>query len=197
MSLAARALGLLLAALALVAIGYRTGVHTTDNAWKARQADADRATNTKFIRDVEKGIEAAAVAGKEKKALEDRYDDLDRRFKRLRKTVPLVVAPPSPAAACADDDEPPPGEQQLQRAGPELSVGAVWMWNSALVGHADVPPHSCGADGADGGTDPACAAGAGIVLDEAWDNHAENAQRAARNKTSCERLMNFLRERGQ
>lgn len=193
MSLAARALALLLVGLALVAGGYRTGVHTTDNAWKARQADAERAASTKFIRDVEKGIEATTKANAEKQAIKDRHDDLDRRYKLLRKTIPLVVAPP-PAEP---GDEPPPDAHQPVPVGPELSVGAVWMWNSALVGHADVPPHSCGTVGADGRADPACAAGAGIVLDEAWDNHAENAKRATRNKARGERLMNFLRERGQ
>lgn len=196
MSLPARALALLLMGLALVAGGYRTGVHATNNTWKARQADADRAASTKFIRDVEKGIKAATDAAAEKNALKERHDDLDRRYKRLRKTVPLVVASPPAADECPADIE-APQERGPVRAGPELSVGALWMWNSALAGHADVPPHSCGTDGADGGADPACAAGAGVVLDEAWDNHAENAKRATRNKARGERLMNFLRQRGQ
>lgn len=190
------ALALVLVGLALTAGGYRTGVHTTNNAWKARQADAERAVNAKYVRDVEKGIKAATAAATEKQALKDRHDDLDRRFKRLRKTLPLVVVPPPAAAECGADTE-PAQERGPVPAGPELSVGAVWMWNSALAGHADVPPHSCGAVGPDGKPDPACAAGAGIHLDEAWDNHAENAKRASRNKASCERLMDFLRERAQ
>jgi PAS domain-containing protein len=191
MSLPARALALLLAALFLVATGYRVGVRSTDNDWKARQAETERAANTKFVRNTEIGIEAATDAITEQRAQETRYADLAKRHAALRKRMPLVVAAPLPA--------PQPGPIAAQGsvplpAGPELSGGAVWLWNSALVGHPDVPPHSCGADGAIGDADPSCAQGAGLTVDDAWDNHTENAQSCARDRARYERLKAYLRK---
>lgn len=191
MSLPARALALLLAALFLVATGYRVGVRNTDNDWKARQAETERAANSKFVRNTEIGIDAATDATTEQRAQETRYADLAKRHAALRKRVSLVVAAPQPA--------PLPGSPAAQEsvplpAGPELSGVAVWMWNSSLVGHPDVPPSACGADAALGSTDPACAQGAGLTVDDAWDNHTTNAQSCARDRARYERLKAYLRK---
>lgn len=191
MSRSARALALLLAALFLVATGYRVGVRNTDNDWKARQAEIERAVNTKFVRNTEIGIDAATDAITEQRAQETRYADLEKRHAALRKRVPLVVASPQPAPQsgplAAQDGVPLP-------AGPELSGAAVWLWNSSLVGHPDVPPSACGVDAALGGADPSCAQGAGITVDDAWDNHTTNAQSCARDRARYERLKAYLRK---
>lgn len=192
MSLAARALALLLAAMFLVAAGYRVGVRNTDNYWNARQADTERAANTKFARNTEIGIDAATDAITEQRAQESRYADLAKRHAALRKRVPLVVASPKPTS---QPDEPPAGQGSVPLpVGSELSGGAVWLWNSALVGHPDVPPGSCGADGALGEPDPSCARGTGLTVDDAWDNHTTNAQSCARDRARYERLKAYLRK---
>jgi hypothetical protein len=188
-SLAVRAL----IALALLAVGFLAGQRTTDNAWKARQADADRAANTKFVRNVDIGIDAATAAITETRAQETRYADLQKRYDKLRKrgtplvVVPSVQAPPPCEPGPAQGIAQPPAE-------PELSGAAVWMWNSALVGHPDVPPHSCGADGALGESDPSCARGTGLTVDDAWDNHTTNAQSCARDRARYDRLKAYLRK---
>lgn len=202
-------IGLLaLAAAAIAASAYHLGVKHTDNAWRADQLDVERAANATAVRNAELGIQAVAQADTDKQAQENRYADLEKRFKELRRRVPLVVAsskrpveppPVAPAASVEAASAAAPAtvyERTPEPAGHELSGAAVWMWNSALAGHPDVPPHSCGAAGAGGGADPACAQGTGLTVeDDAWPNQADNAQRAKRNLDRYERLRAFLLKR--
>lgn len=107
------------------------------------------------------------------------------------------VQPPAlPAAALGAGPMPDPaaaeGEPQLVVVPvpvAELSLGAVSLWNSALAGR-DVPAGACRLDDASGA---ACAARAGVSLDEAWANHAVNAQLCADDRARYERLIEFVR----
>jgi len=213
MTLAWRLFAIVLVAVSVLAGGYRWGAVATNNRHQAEQLQAERAANAKYVRQVEHGIDAAAQAITERREMEDRYADLDKQHAALRRKVPLLVraaaatqqamAPAAPAAAASQSV---PGATDPATEAPwvfalpvpepiELSGAAVWLWNSALAGTSDVPPDSCRAAGAAGGAAAACALGTGLTVDDAWDNQAENAKRAARNKARHERLIRFLQAR--
>jgi hypothetical protein len=172
---AARALSLVALLLGALAGAYWAGDHQRDNAWKAAQRDEVIAANRKYADEVKRGLEAAGNYIADLREQESRYDDLETRFKALQKRVQLLVQPAQKA----------PGSGVVVA---ELSLGAVWMWNSALAG-ANVPAHSCGADAA---TAEACALGSGLSLADAWDNHATNAQTCAADRLRYERLIDYL-----
>jgi hypothetical protein len=192
----------------LVAIaigGYSYGVHVTDNAWQAKQAKADREQNLKYEAEVARGDTAVASYLSEHRDQEDRYEALDDQFKALRKRVPLTVpahvpvAPPvgTAAASAALPDAGTPGRIELSAGDhsvPRLSLGAVWMWNSALAGR-DVPAGACGATAAAGGTEAACTEDSGLDVDDAWANQEENARSCARDRQRLKSLIEFLKGR--
>lgn len=65
------------------------------------------------------------------------------------------------------------------------------MWNSALTG-ADQPAGACSA------ADPseaACAADAGISIEDAWRNHAVNARQCAEDRANHQALIDFITQR--
>jgi hypothetical protein len=105
--------------------------------------------------------------------------------------APAIVTD-SAAATPPVAPAPTPGpELDARDVGLQLSLGAVSLWNSALAG-ADVAAGACGA--ADP-TQPACAAGAGITLAEAWANHAQNAASCAADRTRHQALLDHLNAR--
>lgn len=197
-------LRVLLAVAALVG-AFAAGVRTSDNAWKAREAQATRAVNTKLLREFERGHAAQAGLGVALQAQATEYSNLERAFNALQKRgIRNIVRTPGAVAAAARPAEgggtgsPPnavaaPGcvIALLDQAEPDhlvLSNGALWMWNSALAG-ADVPSGACGlADPAS----PACAAETSITVDDALANHAENARLCAEDRLRHQRLIDFL-----
>lgn len=186
---AARALVALVLLLLTAAAGYWAGDHQRDNAWKAKEARVVRDALEKYQAEVQRGNEAAGHFLNQLGDQEARYEELENRFETLRKRVPLLVpaaageasAPASQAGAAA-----PPCINFLAR--PQLSLGAVWMWNSALAG-ADVPAGACGADAA---SPDACAIGAGLTTADAWDNHTVNAKSCAADRLRYDRLIDYL-----
>lgn len=199
MSLAARALAALVLLLLTAAGSYWVGDHQRDNAWKAKDARVVREAHEKYEAEVKRGNEAASHFLTELGDQEDRYAQLEEKFETLRKRVPLLVPPPAGAASApAAGSE--PGVHSAGAAAapcinfiarPQLSLGAVWMWNSALAG-ADVPAGACGADAA---TEEACAVASGLTAEEAWDNHTVNAKSCAEDRLRHERLINYLQNR--
>ena len=77
-------------------------------------------------------------------------------------------------------------------ADPELSLRAVWVWNSALIG-ADSPAGACGLAGGTAAADAACAAPSGVTLEDAWANHAINARTCADDRARYRALIQTLR----
>jgi hypothetical protein len=72
-----------------------------------------------------------------------------------------------------------------------LTLGAVSLWNSALEGRL-VPAGACRtADPAE----QACAADAGLSVDDAWDNHATNAASCAADRARLAGLIDYLTRR--
>jgi hypothetical protein len=68
------------------------------------------------------------------------------------------------------------------------------MWNSALTGR-DTPAGACNAAAAAGAAEAACAAISGLSLDDAWDNHADNARSCARDRQRLQHLIDYVKQR--
>jgi hypothetical protein len=195
----------LLAIIAAAALGYTQGAKHNEQKWLANQAKVERSARADYDAQASRGEVAAANYLKETRALTGQFNDLTEKFNVLRKRVPLVVA--SRPVVCVRDlrigrsEDHVPGEAPTRPnpeqaglgdgigdAGPVLTAGAVWVWNSALTG-TDQPTNSCGA------ADPtaaACAAASPITLDDAWDNHIANAQACAANRLAHQRLIDFV-----
>lgn len=189
MSRAARALVALVLLLLAAGTGYWAGDHQRDNAWKAKEARVVRDAHEKYEAEVKRGNEAAGHFINELGDQEDRYAELESKFETLRKRVPLLVSPAAgeaPAPADQAGAAAPPCINFLVR--PQLSLGAVWMWNSALAG-ADVPAGACGADATSA---EACAIGSGLTTADAWDNHTVNAKSCAADRLRYDRLIDYL-----
>jgi hypothetical protein len=207
MSRGYQALSLLLTAIALVGGGYGWGSHVTDNAWQAKQAKAKREQQAKYQAEVARGDTAVAAYLQDHADQEDRYEKLNDQFKALRKRLPLAV-PARVAAAPAARDSPaaasPPGcgnasgERMELHGGddpvPHLSLGAVWMWNSALAGQ-DVAAGACDAAATAGEAEAACAQDSGLDIDDAWDNQQENARSCALDRQRFRNLSEFVKGR--
>ena len=185
-------IGLVLGALA--ALAFFAGVQHQ----KAVAANADKKAlaqaHQQYVDEVEKSQQAAAMYLEEHADQEDRYAVLEDKFNRLEKLgVPLLAQPagqpqasPGPQASA-----PPMCINYVVR--PQLSLGAVWMWNSALEGR-DVPAGTCGAAEA---TPQACSAAAGLTVADAWRNHTVNAKQWAEDRLTCERLIDEIERRQQ
>lgn len=195
----------LLAIMAAAAFGYSQGAKHNEQKWLTNQAKVERSARADYDEQARLGEVAAANYLKETRALTGQFNDLTEKFNVLRKRVPLVVA--SRPVVCVRDlrigrsEDHVPGEAPARpnpeqaglgdgtgAAGPVLTAGAVWMWNSALTG-TDQPSGACGA------ADPtaaACAAATPITLDDAWDNHIANAQACAATRLAHQRLIDFV-----
>ena len=193
MNAAYKLLAIVLIAVATFGAGYSKGGKAMDNAWKVK--DAQRLQAAAHARQAEQ-LRGEKASGELQAQLLQRAIDNDQlqgafnAYKRKHSILargPLGrAAPASVDAAAAARGEPlPPGPD------PALSYGAVWMWNSALLGR-DAPAGSCGL--ADTAT-AACDADAGVGLQDAWDNQAINARICAEDRLRHQRLIDFLKGR--
>ncbi len=187
-----RALAAILLAIALVFGGYRWGAHATDNAWQAKDAKRLQAEAVARESEIRRGEKASGELQAQLLQQAIANDELTKAFDAYKKRNPILarraarVAPAAPAAPAQCDPLPGGGS-------PALSFGAVWMWNSALAGR-DTAAGTCGlADTSEG----ACAADAGVTLEDAWDNQALNARLCAEDRTRHQRLIDFLKGKNQ
>ena len=187
MSAAARLLSVLVALLLAAGLGFVAGDRQCDNAWKAKGADLVRDALRQYEAERDRGLQAAAQYLTDLKDKEDSYEALEKKFNELRQRVPLMV--PAAGQPATGDGAVAPCINFLVR--PQLSLGAVWMWNSALEGR-DVPAGSCGADAA---TIEACSAASGITAEDAWDNQSVNAKSCAADRLRYDRLIDYLEGR--
>lgn len=191
------------AALALIlawgGAGYWAGDYNRNNAWLAKQAAIERQAHQDYEAEVARGQAAASQSITDQKQLQQSYSLLEGKFNEIRTRGPLVVykyRPPAPDKAggavgslASSGENPRPGLPGASADGDvSLSLGAVWMWNSALTS-TDTPASACGA--ADTAT-AACAAESGIGLEAAWDNHAANAKSCALDRLRQQRLIDFV-----
>ena len=182
--------------------GYLAGDHNRNNAWLAKQATQERLAHQALQAEVLRGQAAAAKAIESQQALQQSYASLERQFNELILRGPLVVfsADASGGAAGLKRADAPggagPGQGQSAPDGGSaggvsglvLSLGAVWVWNSALAG-ADFAAGACAAADTTG---QACAAASGIPLEAAWTNHVENAKSCALDRLRHQHLIDYL-----
>jgi len=199
----------LLLVLAWGGAGYWAGDHNRNNAWLAKQAVAERDARLALQAEVARGNQAQMSFTAEYLAMESSFTKLEGKFNDLRTRVPLAVyRKPAPAQTPAAPGEVPGGEPTSAvvpgvggapapplaapgaDAGPAvgLSLGAVWLWNSALTG-TSTPAGACGATDA---PNTACAADSGLGLEAAWANHATNAKACALDRLRHQRLIDYL-----
>lgn len=197
MSLPARWLIALVLLLLTAGGGYWAGDHQRNNAWLAKQAKVRQDAHKKYEEEVDRGVKAAGNYLDELREKDDQYAELENKFEKMRRSMPIVVpaasGTPHAAAAGSEPDLAQAGAPQCIQIAvrPELSLGAVWMWNSALAG-ADVPAGACGADAAPA---QACAAASGLTVDDAWRNQSVNAKSCADDRLRYDRLIDFLQNR--
>ncbi len=159
-------------------LGYRYGM--TDCT--ARQTQQERLAKEALQKEVQRSQTAAQQSLAAQDALQTSYRKLEGKFRDLKqKNVPLLSAPTPPQTGT--------GTAGL---GHSLSLGAVWMWNSALDPNR-VPAAACASADA---TPEACAAAAGIGLSEAWDNHTANARSCAEDRLRFQQLIDYLSPAG-
>lgn len=188
----ARILAALLLAIALIAGGYQWGAHATDNAWQAKEAKRLQAEADARESEIRRGDKASGAFQAELQQLQIDNDQLTRAFNDYKRRNPILARRAAPAPAPGAAASPVGcGAAVAAAADPEprISVGAVWMWNSALAGR-DAPAGACGlADQSEG----ACAAESGVTLQDAWDNQALNARLCAEDRLRHQRLIDFLK----
>lgn len=198
--------------------GYWAGDHQRNNAWLVKQAAIERKDHQAYVTEVERSNTAATSFAQEYGAMAKQFSTLEGQLNDARKRTPLAVyrnqfgnpanklagcpvvgglalAPglvPAPADAPSGADAPVAGPLDAAPAvRPDdvaLSLGAVWLWNSALTG-VNTPAGACGAVGA---PESACAAAAGLGLEAAWDNQAANAKTCALDRLRHQRLIDYI-----
>lgn len=186
------------------ALGFYGGYQYNDSAWQARQAQQAHAQALALQAEQLRSQAAARQAIDEQLALQKSYSVLKEMFDAFTNRGPLVVwrdgiGVGGPAgvvpggAVAAEQSAPgqansPAGNGVSAGAAVSLSAGAVWVWDSALIG-ADSPAGACGA--ADP-TNPACALDAGVSIAAAWANHSANAQTCAADRLRHQRLIDYV-----
>lgn len=169
---------------------------------KADQAERDRLTRLAAI--------AAQFEIDEQRRAAERNAHLEGVMKHARSQFALTVRPriAAPAAggsgACVSGGVPVDGAAQQEPhvlvlpvpvdSDPGITLGSVWLWNSALTGQVSAPAGACRIDEATGQADPACANSSGLTLDDAWDNHTANARACAEDRARHQRLINYLNQ---
>ncbi|XHS78511.1 hypothetical protein ACFJGW_00640 [Burkholderiaceae bacterium UC74_6] len=208
------AVALAVGGLVWLALGFKAhyiaqGKALAEQACKADNERATQATRVEHNQDVVAGNSAASAALGDERQLRANATQLDRE----RRHANLIAAPePRRVAAprgdaddhalhpAADAASSPPGADMAR--GPDatpadadpvahLSLDAVRLWNSALLGL----PTNAGACGAAAGATGACAADSGLTLDDAWDNQAVNALSCSIDRARYRRLVDFLKTR--
>ena len=185
-----------LLALAALVCAWLAGANHNEQKWLAKQAAAERQAHAQYQAEVKRGEEAAATYLADAVILRGRFTDLKEKFDGLKKRIPLVVGAAGGSVCTVGPAllQAPPvsGEGGTGNAAPlVLTAGAVWMWNSTLTDQ-DQPAGACSSGDT---SEAACAAATSITLEDAWDNHAANAQICAENRLAHQRLIDFLNQR--
>ena len=181
----------LVVVVAIAGLGYWAGDHNRNNAWLAKQGQIEREAHKQYQAEVKRGETASGAYLKAYQNMQNQFESLTEKFHAVRKRSPLVVSAPGAACAGAVAGSGPSAagaDTGFANDVPVLTAGAVWMWNSALTGR-DQPAGACSALD---GSPAACAVATPLTLDDAWDNHATNAQLCAEDRLAHQRLIDFL-----
>lgn len=167
-------------------------------AWQQKEARRAAQIASDMQAEYERGRAASGRYQLGASALQASYLSLEGPTHELRRRIALVLPPAgrvrhdSPVLHAAPQAKPDAAEPHDAGGGPHrLSLAAVWMWNSALAG-ADVPAGACGLADTSG---EACAADAGLTVEDAWTNHDINAKSCAADRLRHRALIEFLTER--
>ena len=197
---------------------YNMGRDVNENKWLKKEAAQQQADQAERDRGAVLARAAAEFAIAEEARAAQQQIHLEGVIKNARKQFSLLArssvlasgaGAPGLAGACAAggvrhgaDAQPKPeqGAAPPQIAlvpwpvpvDPDLTLGAVWLWNAALTGQAAAPAGACRVDESTGQADPACADSSGLNLDDAWDNHTANARACAEDRARHQRLIDFL-----
>jgi hypothetical protein len=204
-------LGALLAAFLL---GLFTGDRSATKSCQAEKNNAAAVALTDYQLAVEDGIKRAQALQAQLKEKTDYQAALEERLSHApalylepprrtctRAAGPVVVAGATGAAGAALAAGDVSGSAQVEAGmaaepaaqpagepGGQLSLGAVSLWNSALAGQ-DIDAGACRAEEP---ASPACAAGAGVGLDQVWRNHRINAASCAADRARFQALIDHL-----
>ncbi len=193
----------------VVACAWWAGHEHAKRKYESERADAALAAGRAIDREWERGDKAAQTLRVELTTQRGSYSQLEGVFREYKRTHALLAGPaagvatgdalPAGVAGVLPAGETPPASS-VARSGsggdPALTVGAVWLWNDALVPGHD-PAGSCSIAGATQVTGAAHACGdspSGITLGEAWDNHLANAQICADNRLAHQRLIDYIQQ---
>lgn len=201
---------LVVSAIGLAAWGFDalSGHYVAVGAQQERDR-AQRAAQQQVKEAAQLGARLASQARSEAQAARDQAARLQTEVSHARLSLVRTVgacpgdaalpgAAGGAAAGAAVGAATQPGAQQLPDGPPDggeprLTAAAVRLWNSALAGR-HVPYGACGADDP---ADPACTAASALDLDDAWSNHVENAARCRIDRIHLQRLIDYLRKRGE
>jgi len=189
----------------LAAGSYWAGDHDRNNAWLAKQAAAAEQAKADLDAEIARSQKAAETHQAEQQMLMESYSTLEGKFNAVIQRGPIVVFRDrrgrdiaAADVAAVENGGSSPGASATGVAGGTggavdpglgLSLGAVWVWNSALTG-ADAPAGACGADDTTG---QACAADSGISIEAAWQNHIDNAKSCAVDRLRYQRLIDYIK----
>jgi hypothetical protein len=194
--------------LVAVACAWWAGHENASRAWEARQAEAAREATRAIDREWERGEQAALQLRGELDAQRTRYTQLEGAYRDYKRTHPLLAgtgpgagpghAVPTVVADVLPAGEAPPAPPAApggDGGDPALTVGAVWLWNEALIADHDPSGAVCAAGVAEAsGAAGACDAASGVTLGDAWDNHLANARICAANRLAYQRLIDYIQQ---
>lgn len=196
----------------LLIAGYGKGKHDTQMAQEADKTAAAKQALRMVEAEARRSADASTAFIADRDALQTDFQTLQEKYDDLRRHgLPLTVArsagathiagtaafPSGAACVATPGADQHPGQANpetacvlvaLPDAGVELSLGAVRLWNGALT-NTDAPAGACGADGAPA---EACAVGAGLGIEAAWDNHATNALSCAQDRQRLKHLIDYI-----
>ena len=185
-----RALPYLLVVVALAGVWMHGRSYEARN-WKLKDAQRLTAEHADYVERTRFANAAARNALAAQATQAQVYQQLQEQLYAARKTTPLITRPQTSTnvdGACAIMLG--PGAVHVDDS--VLSLGAVWLWNSALAGSQQAAG-ACGIDAATGQAAVACAAPSGLPLDAAWDNHLANAQSCAADRLRHQHLIDYLK----
>jgi hypothetical protein len=180
---------------------YGAGVQHERAIWLAKQAKQQAADAAQTQAQLKEDNQFVAKAVSQQAQLQANYAQLERQKNAVKKQIKIIAPKPAaqlaapasgPSAVQCPESGSVPGVQP--DADPVLSLGAVWLWNSALSG-TSTAAGACQFDAATGQASAACADGSGLSLEAAWDNQAVNAQSCALDRANHQRLIDFIHQR--
>ena len=184
---AAAAAALIAALGGIYGIGYKAGSNAVEAQWLQANAQAEEAERkSRIARETESRAQAAILAATDRRA---RDADARWRAERRKNRAPIATAPcPAPASTMAQGA---PAEEYRPSDGIRFTAVGLGLWDAAWTGSQGEPLF---------GDTASIAAGAVAAitplptLEDAVDNHAENAARCSENTRQLNSLIELIQK---